>query len=78
MSSISVSEQDKERFVELKPDETTHKEFFAEVLRTYENAEETVAIDTDAIRADVVERVASEVELASYRGVSEALEQHTE
>jgi len=74
MSSISVSESDKERFVELKPDEQTHKEFFAEVLRTYENADETVEIDTDAIRADVVESVASQVELAAYKGVTEAIE----
>jgi len=77
MSSISVDESDKERFVELKPDEQTHKEFFAEILHTYEHADETVTIDTDAIRADVVERVASQVELAAHRGVTEAIEKHT-
>jgi len=78
MSSISVSESDKDRFVELKPSEKTHKEFFADILHTYEHAEETVEIDTDAIRADVVESVASQVELAAYKGVSEAIEKHAD
>jgi len=78
MSSISVAEQDKERFVALKPEDMTHKEFFAEILHTYEHAEETVTIDTDAIKDDVTEAVASNVELAAFRGVTEAIEEHSD
>jgi len=78
MSSISVDEQDKDRFKELKPSDKTHKEFFAEILHTYEHAEETVEIDTDAIRADLVERVASDIEVAAFRGITEAIEQHSD
>jgi len=78
MPAISVTNEDKKRFVELKPSEKTHKEFFAEVLATYENAEETVTIDTDAIIDKVAHKIAAEVEMSAYRGVTEALEQANE
>lgn len=74
MSTLSIAERDKERFVELKPDEKTHKEFFAEMLHTYEHADETVEIDTERIVDQIKEEVAPAIELSSYRGVKEALE----
>jgi len=78
MPQVSVSDADKERFDELKDSEQTHKEFFSEILRTYENAEETVTIDTQAIVDKVAHKVAAEVEMSAYRGVTEALEQANE
>lgn len=78
MPTINVSEGDKELFTHLKPAEKTHKEFFTEVIDTYQHADETVTIDTDAIVDRVSKEVASEVELSAYRGVTEAIEQANE
>jgi len=75
MSSINVRAEDKTRFAELKPSDSTQKEFFAEVLRTYEHADETVSVDTDAIVERVSMSVAAEIETAAYRGVTDAIEQ---
>jgi hypothetical protein len=69
-----VSDADKDRFDELKPSEKTQKEFFAEVLATFENADETITLDTERLTDRLKESVASEVELAAYRGVMEAIE----
>lgn len=74
MSQINVSDSDKDRFDELKPSNKTQKEFFAEVLATYENADETVTLDTERLTERIKESVASEVELAAYRGTTEAIE----
>ena len=78
MPTINTTQQDKERFVELKPSEKTHKEFFAEVLATYENAEETVSLDTERLTEQIKQSVAAEVELSAYRGVTEAIEEANE
>jgi signal transduction histidine kinase len=74
LTQINVSQDDKDRFDELKPSEKTQKEFFAEVIATYENAEETITLDTERLTERIKESVASEVELAAYRGVQESLE----
>jgi hypothetical protein len=74
MTQINVSDADKDRFDELKPSEKTQKEFFAEVLATFENADETITLDTERLTDRLKESVASEVELAAYRGVMEAIE----
>jgi signal transduction histidine kinase len=69
-----VSQDDKARFDELKPSEKTQKEFFSEVIATYENADETITLDTERLTERIKESVASEVEVAAYRGVQESLE----
>jgi len=74
VTQINVSDADKARFDELKPPEKTQKEFFAEVMATFENAEETVTLDTERLTAQIAESVASEIELAAYRGTTEAIE----
>jgi len=74
VSQINVTDADKARFDELKPSEKTQKEFFAEVLATFENADETITLDTERLTDRIKESVASEVELAAYRGVTEAIE----
>jgi len=78
MPQVSVTDSDKERFDELKPSDSTHKEFFAEMLRTYENADEPVTIDVEQLTEDIKTSVASEVHLAAYNGVTEAIEQANE
>ncbi|AFH21749.1 hypothetical protein OSG_eHP8_00155 [environmental Halophage eHP-8] len=74
MTQINVSQDDKDRFDELKPSEKTQKEFFAEVMATFENADETITLDTERLTDRIKESVASEVELAAYRGTTEAIE----
>jgi len=78
MPAINVSEKDKERFDALKGAEQTHAEFFAEIMDTFENADEPVTIDTDAIVDRVSKEVASEVHLSAYNGVIEAIEKANE
>lgn len=75
MSSINVRAKDKARFQELQDDDQTQKELFAELLRTYENADETVTIDTESVIEQVAMSVTAEVENAAYRGVTDAIEQ---
>ena len=74
MSSINVRPEDKARFAELQPEDKTQKEFFAEMLRTYENADETLTVDTDAVIDRVSIAVAAEIETAAFRGVTDAIE----
>jgi len=74
LTQINVSQDDKDRFDELKPSEKTQKEFFAEVMATFENADETITLDTERLTDRIKESVASEVELAAYRGTTEAIE----
>jgi hypothetical protein len=74
VSQINVSDSDKDRFDELKPSNKTQKEFFSEILQTYEHADETITLDTERLTDRIKESVASEVELAAYRGVTEAIE----
>jgi len=74
MSSINVRPEDKARFNDLKGSEQTQKEFFAELMRTYEHADETVTVDTDAIVERVSMATAAEIETAAFRGVTDAIE----
>jgi hypothetical protein len=74
VSQINVSDSDKDRFDELKPSNKTQKEFFSEILQTYEHADETITLDTERLTDRIKESVASEVELAAYRGTTEAIE----
>jgi hypothetical protein len=75
MTQINVSDSDKKRFDELKPSDSTQAEFFAEVMATFENADETITLDTERLTERIKESVAAEVELSAYRGVTEAIEQ---
>jgi len=74
LTQINVSDADKDRFDELKPSDSTQAEFFSEILQTYEHADETITLDTERLTDRLKESVASEVELAAYRGVMEAIE----
>ena len=74
MTQINVSQDDKDRFDELKPSDSTQAEFFSEILQTYEHADETITLDTERLTERIKESVASEVELAAYRGTTEAIE----
>jgi len=76
LPTINVSQEDKDRFTSLKPSEKSQKEFFAEVLRTYEHADETVEIDSQAIVKQVKHEVGPAIENYAYRGVKEGLERN--
>jgi len=75
---INCKEDTKDTFDRLKPEGMNHDEFVAELLETYEHADEPVRIDSDKIADEIKESVASEVELSAFRGVTEAIEQHNE
>jgi len=75
MTGVNCKEDTKAEFDRLKPDAMTNDEFVATLLETYENADESVTIDTEAITENISESVASKIELAAYRGVTEAIEQ---
>jgi len=75
MSQVGCTTSDKERFDELQPENMTQKEFVSELLDCYENRDEKVTIDTDEIIEELRTGVASEIELAAYRGTKEAIEE---
>jgi hypothetical protein len=75
MTGINVNQNDKDRFDELKPSDATQAEFFETVMDTYENADEPVTIDVEQLTTNIESTVASNIELAAYRGVTEAIEQ---
>ena len=75
MSQIGISNEDKERFDELQPEDMTQAEFTAELLDAYENQDDKVVIDTDAIINAIQTGVASEIELSAYKGTKEAIEE---
>jgi len=72
---VNLKEGTKAKFDRLQPDEYTQDEFVAELLETYENADEPVRIDTEAITEEIATSVASKIELAAYRGTEDAIEQ---
>jgi len=76
MPGINVNQSDKERFDAHKPSESTQAEFFQTLLDTYENADETVEIDTEAIVERVKHNVGPAIEQHAYRGVKEGLERN--
>jgi hypothetical protein len=72
MSSISVSNQTKSEFDELKPDEITHDEFVQELLDAYRRDNGEV-VDVDDLVDGIEKQVATKIELAAYRGIQDAL-----
>jgi hypothetical protein len=76
MSSINVSQDTKAQFDELQPEDSTQSEFVDMLLETYQKDVDGVVIDPEKIAQQIKEQVATEIELASYRGTSEALENH--
>jgi len=71
-STITISDDDKAEFTELKPDDMTQKEFVAELLDAYRRDNGEI-VDVGAIVDNVEKQIAAEVELASYRGTRDAL-----
>lgn len=78
MPGINVKQDTKAEFDELNEDGLTHDEFTKELLAAYKRDGGEI-VNTDAIVDEVVariaERVASEIEVASYRGVTNAIEE---
>ena len=74
--TISVKNQTKSRWDELKPEDMTHDEFCQEVLDAYEHGDDPVVIDTDKIVSKAAVKLSGQVETAAYRGIKEALDKH--
>ena len=73
MTSISISNQTKTEIDELKPEDMTYKEFADELVAAYRRDNGEI-VDVDKLVDVILKRVATNVELAAYRGVTEALE----
>jgi len=73
MTSISISEDTKTEFDERKPADLTHDEFVQELLAAHKRDNGEV-VDVQALVDDVNKQTAASVELAAYRGVSQAIE----
>jgi len=73
MTSISISKQTKAEIDELKPNDMTYKDFTDELVAAYRRDNGEV-VDIDKLVDGILERVATNIELAAYRGVAEALE----
>jgi len=71
---INCKDDTKDEFDRLKPEDSTNDEFVQDLLEAYEYADEPVRIDTEAITENISESVASKIELAAYKGVTEAIE----
>jgi len=71
-STISCSDKDKEEFQKLKPDDMTQKEFVSELLDA-KRRDDGEIVDVGAIVDDIEKQIAAEVELSSYRGTRDAL-----
>jgi len=73
MTSISISKRTKAEIDELKPDDMTYKDFTDELVAAYRRDNGEV-VDIDKLVDGILARVATNIELAAYRGVAEALE----
>jgi len=73
--TINVKDDTKSRWDKLKPDDETHDEFAQSVLDAYESGDDAVIIDGEDIQ-EHLELFGGTVELASYRGAKEAIENH--
>ena len=73
MASISVSDETKRKFDELKPDDLTHDEFVAECLAA-KRRDDGEIINPSEIADQITKETAASVELAAYRGVREAVQ----
>jgi len=74
MTGINCKPDTKDEYDRLKPEDSTNDEFVATLLETYANADETVTIDTEEITENISQSVASKIELAAFKGVTEAIE----
>jgi hypothetical protein len=74
--TISVKNQTKSRWDDLKPEDMTHDEFAQEVLDAFEHGDDPVVIDTDAIVDKAAVKLSGHVETAAYRGIKDALNKH--
>lgn len=72
MPNIGISDSDKREFDDRKPDDYTQAEFTSELLDAHRRDDGEV-VDVDALVDAVTKQTAAEVELAAYRGVSQAL-----
>lgn len=75
LSSVSLSESTKSEWDELKPDDLTHGEFAQELLDAYRRDNGEI-VDVESIVEQINHQTASKIELAAFRGCSEALENH--
>lgn len=72
MTSISVADTTKSEFDELQPDELTQDEFVQALLDAYRRDNGEI-VDVGKIVDNVEKQIAAEIELASYRGTRDAL-----
>jgi predicted CopG family antitoxin len=72
MASISVDDEVKREFDEMKPEDLTHSEFVEELLAA-KRRDDGEIVDVGQIVDEVSKQTAATVELASYRGTREAL-----
>lgn len=77
MPSINADENTKDRFDRLQPDDSVQTEFLADCLDAYELVDNS-EIDMSEVLDRVEVSVASQAELAAYRGARDALEEHHE
>jgi len=75
VSSISVSDSTKSDFDDLQPDDLTQDEFVGELLDAYRRDNGQV-VDVDSLVDRISKQTASSIELASYRGTRDALEDY--
>jgi len=71
--SISIKDDTKAKFDEMKPDDVTHDEYVVELLKAKQRDDGQI-VDPAAIVDEITRQTAAEVELASYRGVRAAIE----
>lgn len=71
-TSVSIKDETRREWDELKSDDQTHDEFAQALLEAYRRDNGEV-VNVDDLVEQINERVASNVEVASYRGTAEAL-----
>lgn len=74
-SSISINDDTKREFDELKPDDCTHDDFMQQLIAAYRRDNGEI-VDVDALVQEVTERTITNVELAAYRGTKAAHKDH--
>lgn len=75
MTSISVNNDTKREFDELKPSDSTHDEFVQELLDAYRRDQGEI-VNVDELVEELTQRTATNVELAAYRGTKAAHKDH--
>lgn len=79
-SGVSMADETKDEWDELKPDDSTNDEFTQKLLACYRQNGEPIDIDTIVENAveDITHKVASNVELAAMRGTKAGVEEITD